>query len=374
MKKVLILYKFLPQYRVDFFNMLREVLKKNNIELNLIYGKNKNRDSFKKDEVEIEWGHYIPNKVFRIGGTELIWQPCLKYLKDQDLVIVEQANKLLLNYYLMISRYFSRYKFAYWGHGRDMQDDCSSIKNKFKYLFLDKCDWWFAYTKGVKQMLIGMGVCENIITVVQNAIDTSTIGNAYHNISDTEVNELKSALGITGQNTAIYCGSMYPEKRIDFILETCFRIRESISDFHMIFLGAGIDAPLIESAASKNDWIHYAGPQFGLDRIKYFKLASIQLMPYLVGLGILDSFALETPIITTSNPSHGPEIEYLEHNMNGIISKESLDSYAKIVIDVLKNKHYIQLISGCRKACEKYTVEQMVENFKSGLISCLTDS
>jgi glycosyltransferase involved in cell wall biosynthesis len=371
MKKVLIIYKFLPQYRVEFFNLLREVLKKDGIELNLIYGKNKNLDSLKKDEVEIEWGYYIPNKIIRIGGTELIWQPCLKHLKEQDIVVVEQANKLLLNYYLMFFRHFQKYKFALWGHGRDMQDDFTSMRNKFKYLLIDKCDWWFAYTKGVKKMLIDMDVDEKKITVVQNAIDTSTLKKAYNEIPDSALNEIKSTLGITGPNTGIYCGAMYPGKRIDFILEACFKIKASIPDFHFIFLGAGIDSHLIQKAAEKNDWIHYVGPKFGVHRVKYFKISSIQLMPYLVGLGILDSFALETPIITTEHPSHGPEIEYLESNVNGIITKNSLEIYANTAIDVLKNKQYIRLINGCKEASQNYTVEKMVENFKTGVLSCL---
>src|SRR5690606_14728374 len=102
MKKVLIIYRFLPQYRVDFYNGLRDNLRKSNIELSLVYGRLNNANSSKGDEVSIEWAKYRDSRKFNIGGIEFLWQPCLDEVKKSDMVIVEQANILLLNYYLML--------------------------------------------------------------------------------------------------------------------------------------------------------------------------------------------------------------------------------------------------------------------------------
>jgi glycosyltransferase involved in cell wall biosynthesis len=165
---------------------------------------------------------------------------------------------------------------------------------------------------------------------------------------------------------------MYPEKRLDFILEICQRVKIEIPEFNMIFIGSGIESDKVLEASNKNYWIHYVGPKFGKDRVKYFKISSIQIMPGLVGLGILDSFALETPIITTEYPFHSPEIEYLENGINGFITKDNLDDYSQTVIDTLKTKKYIDLIKGCKLSAEIYTVETMVENFKNGVLSCLS--
>src|SRR4030042_788776 len=101
MKKVLILYKYLPQYRVDFFQQLRKTLSEHDIELQLIYGKSSKKDALKKDEADIEWAKFIPNKSLNIGNLQFIWQPCLRFLKDFDLVIVQPESKLILNYYLI---------------------------------------------------------------------------------------------------------------------------------------------------------------------------------------------------------------------------------------------------------------------------------
>lgn len=372
MKKVLIIYKFLPQYRVDFFNKLRQALFLDNIELSLVYGKSLNANALRKDEVDLEWAHYVPSKMWQAGNTELLWQPCLKYLANKDLVIVEQANRLLINYYLMLARHVSSYKFAFWGHGRNRQEDPGHWKEKFKSLFLKQCDWWFAYTKEVRDMLVSYRYPINKITVVQNAFDTVTLQKFYHSIGHSETDALKKEYGISGENVGIYCGALYPDKRIGFIIDACKAIRKKVDDFHMIFLGSGNESSRVQDAVKMLDWMHYAGPVFGNDRAKYFKTASVQVMPSCVGLGILDSFAMETPIITTDEPKHGPEIGYLEPGKNGVITPNRFDAYVDAVVDTLQTKKYIRLIAACAESAKVYTVEQMVENFKNGIIRCLS--
>jgi L-malate glycosyltransferase len=371
MKKVLIIYKFLPQYRLEFFQQLKIELNKVGIELELVYGKLKNTDSLKKDEVDIDWAYFVPNKIIRFGKTELLWQPCLAHTKNKDLIIVEQANKLLINYYFSFARHFKPFKFAFWGHGRNLQEQASSIRNKFKYKFLGYCDWWFAYTEGVKRMLQSFQYPGDKITVVQNAIDTKSLIRYYHEIPDSEIDELKKLWNITGDHVGIYCGGMYMEKRLDFILEACQIIKKSVPDFHMVFVGSGINSNYLTEAEKRLDYIHYVGPKFGKERVKYFKVSSVQLMPGVVGLGILDSFALQSPIITTELPFHGPEIEYLENGVNGIITPNDINVYTQTVIDILLNKKYLSLIEGCVRSADVYTIENMVTNFKNGILKCL---
>lgn len=375
MKKVAIIFRMIHQYRKEFYDQLHESLLKDNIELTLIYGKINSKDTKSRgDQVDVEWGKFIHNKIIRIGGKELIWQPCLKDLKNKDMVIVENANKLLINYYLMLARRWMGLKFCYWGHGRNMQSNEDSIVNKFKYMYLNKCDWWFAYTQGVKDFLTSKGFPSNKITIVQNAIDTKILRQQYADVSESETKSLKNELGISGENVGIYCGAMYAEKKIDFILDSCYKIKEAVPDFQMLFLGSGIDAHKVSEAAAEHDWIHYVGPKFGQDRVKYFKIASIQIMPGAVGLGILDSFALETPLITTFQDFHGPEIYYLENEKNGLITEENLEVYSKAIIDLLVSKNYKKMIDYCRLCAGKYTIEKMVSNFKVGVLECLNSN
>ncbi len=371
MKKVLIIQQVLPHYRIEFFNLLRVELAKENIELNLIYGKSSTTYKSGPEFNVLEWGKVVKNKIIKIGKGQLCWQPLTQYVKGQDMIIVEKSNKLLLNYFLIAARKFWKFKLGFWGHGRNLQEKSNSWSNKFALLFLKQCDWWFAYTNSVKEYLIKNKYPANKITIVQNAIDTKSLQERYFEITDEEIHAMKNHLGIQGEHVAIFCGGMYANKRLDFLLETCYRIKKAIPDFHMIFVGAGEDAYKIEKAAGDNHWMHYVGAKKGLDRVIYFKISSIQLMPGLVGLGILDSFALQTPIITTNYEYHSPEVEYLVNGQNGVVTENTLEEYSQTIIEILKNNKYFDLIDGCKISAQKYTIEKMVSNFKSGILQCL---
>jgi glycosyltransferase involved in cell wall biosynthesis len=371
LNRVLIIYKFLPHYRVDFYNGLRQKLSEQGVVLDLIYGKMKNQDSMKKDEVDISWAQFIPYKTVKFLGGELIYQPYRKYLKDYDLVIVESANKLLLNYYLIYARHFNKFKLAFWGHGRNMQDHENSWANRFKYLFLDKCDWWFAYTEGVKEFVAEKGFPKEKITAVQNAIDTRFLQQTYREISREETESIKQQLGIQGEQVGLYCSGMYPEKRLDFLIESCLNVKKAVPDFHMIFIGAGVHDFKVKEAAGEHPWIHYVGPKFGTEKVPYFKMAALQLMPGLVGLGVLDSFALQTPIVTTPYEFHSPEIEYLEDGRNGYMADNHVDAFAQTVIQALLSESYKDMLDYCQECAGLYTNEAMVNNFAGGILDCL---
>ena len=374
MKKVAIVQKALVQYRKDFHNQLRKKLKENGVELTLIYSKYHGPDSAKKDEIDLEWGTLVPSKFIQLGPLQLLWQSSLQHIKGQDLVIVEQANKNLLNYILFAKRYLGGQKFAYWGHGVNRQINQNDIRNKFKKAFQNKSDWWFAYTQKVKEYLIESGYPAEQITSVDNAIDTKFLSNTYDQISNDEIKKIKEELNIASDNIGIYCGGIYKEKKIGFLIEVCKLIRKEISDFHFLVIGSGPDAPLIEEAEKECPWIHYLGPKFARQKIQYFKLAKVFLMPGLVGLAILDSFAMQTPIVTTDYPFHSPEIEYLEEGKNGLITKESVTEYSEAVVRVMKDERLrASLIEGCKKSTQKYTVENMVNNFANGILKCLNN-
>jgi L-malate glycosyltransferase len=372
-KKVLIIQQIMPEYRVAFFALLKAELEKCGIALDLIYGAGNTVSDFKNDSA-LPWATRISSKSLSIGKLKLKWQPATKFLADKDLIIVEKANKLILNYYIIIARKFWKNRLGFWGHGRNLQANAQSPRNRINRLVLKKCDWWWAYTKGVKDFLIQNQYPPSRITVVQNSIDTHSLRMQLAEVDESEIVTLKKQFGITSNHTAIYCGRMYTEKRLSFILETCYLVKAKIPEFHMIFIGSGPDSKLAEIASASNNWIHFLGAISGRERVKYFKLASIQLIPGSVGLGILDSFALETPIITTIHSQHGPEIEYLENGINGIITRNTLEDYSKTVTDILNEYKYLELVEGCIRSSKEYSIEKMVENFKKGVVSCLNSN
>lgn len=371
MKKIAIVSKTLPHYRTSFFNGLRENLLSKNIELVLIYGQPSHRDSQKSDAVDVDWGIKVPNKIIKMGRVELYWQPVLKHLKDVDLVIVEQASKLLLNYILVMQNVIGIRKVAFWGHGKNFQ---KSSSNKFgewiKKQISTHVHWWFAYNDLSAEIVQAMGFPRENITSVQNAIDTRSLTESFQKITQDEIVAVHKELDINSDNIAIFSGGMYPEKQIPFLLESLIHIRKQMPDFHMVFIGGGVDAKLVAQAAAENLWIHFLGPVFGNKIVPYFAISKVILIPGAAGLVVLDSFAFETPIITINIPSHGPEISYLVNMENGLIIKESSSpsDYAVEVVKLLQDSEKLyMLIQGCKASREKFTIENMIDKFVEGV-------
>lgn len=371
MAKVSIICKSVEHYRIDFFDQLYKALQKNNICLQIIAGE------YHDKEKNPPWLVIVPNKSICFLGREMIWQPCLSFIKDSDLVIVEQANKLLLNYYLLLSRIISKKMIAFWGHGRNFQSkDKNSFEEKIKSYIAKRPDWWFAYTQRSVDLLNNIGYTKGKITRVNNAIDTTDMIDKYSEITDSETNQLAKELNIGGANTGIYIGALYKAKKIDFLIESCLLVKQQVSDFELIIVGSGEDQDYVNNMAEKYHWIHYAGPIYGDEKLKYLKLAKVFLLPGVIGLAILDAFATETPPVLIAQEGHGPEISYLHPGENGLlIDTADQNHYANQLTQLLSDEDkYVSLVEGCRKSAREYSLEKMVANFCNGILQALSIS
>jgi glycosyltransferase involved in cell wall biosynthesis len=357
----------MPQYRIDFFNLLKDNLNSKGIELIVIYGKS--ADLTRNDELDIPWAIYRKNKVINFFGKPVYWQPVLNLINKNDLVIVEQANALLVNYCLLYLRSIGKIKFAYWGHGKNRQGNAKSVLNVFKQFLINKCDHWFAYTKSVKEYLIENKVNEEVITVLNNSIDTVKLRAQYLKIPETDAIALRSKLEINENDPVlIYCGALYKEKKLDFLLDALIIIHTKIPEVKMIFMGAGPEKDLITNFCSENNWSHYVGVKFDLDKIPYFKISNAFLMPGAVGLAALDALSMMTPMILCDIETHGPEIDYLTNGHNAIITNNTIEDYSKAVVDYLKNKEIQKkLIANCHTSIASISLESMVTNFSIGI-------
>ncbi len=210
--------------------------------------------------------------------------------------------------------------------------------------------------------------------MVQNAIDTVALRQWRAAIGRESIPPLRARWNVHGGTVAIFVGSLYNEKGISFLLDAAHAIRHRINDFELVVVGAGPDQGFVQRAASEYAWIHYHGPRFGWEKVQLFSLARVMLLPGLAGLGVLDSFALEVPLVTIDLEGHGPEIEYLENGKNGIklAAGTNPDEYAEAVASLMTDEARLrQLRAGCRAAADVYTLEAMVQRFADGVLGAL---
>lgn len=365
----LIIFESLPIYRIEFYNLLQEKLKSDNITLKLIFG-GAAPTVEERPGLRIKSAIFKTNRVIKIGPIKLVWQPCMKEIKTADVVIVQQASKLLINYILLFRRMLGKQTFAFWGHGHNMQSRSYNVLNIFKRLYSNYADWWFAYTEGVKYFLIQNGYKEKQITVVQNAINTKKLLEDYNSMTEKELSDIRNMYNIEPEDKVlIYCGRLYKEKRIPFLIEAADRLEKELGYvFKLIVIGAGPDEVILKSATKGRPWLIVPGPRYGRQKAAFFKLADIFLFPGAIGLGVLDSFALETPIVTTKYPYHGPEYEYLINGYNGLVTENNMKEYVETVLALINNKEQLNTLKrNCITSAQKYSIENMVTNFAEGV-------
>ena len=374
--RVAIIYKYIPQYRFDFFTQLMDMSCRNNLDLKIIYGDPGQLDRSKGDSVDLRSGTFVRNRFIPVGSGELIWQPVLNEVREVDLVIGEQANKLLLNPLLIGRQFLGGPKFAFWGHGRNFQATGQrKLSELVKRRMVRLPHWWFTYTDGTAQIIEDAGHPAARTTVLYNAIDTRGLASIRASTRQAQLKDLASRIGVVSDNVCCYVGGMYAEKRIAFLLEACRRIRAKVPDFQMILVGSGPDAHLVRRFCEEHHWAIYLGSVFGAEKARYMLLSKYMLMPGLVGLAVLDTFALSVPIVTTNVPFHSPEIEYVEHDRNGIVVNpfDDVEHYADQVAGLLANEERrATLRAGCERAAAVYTVERMVERFFDGMTRALS--
>jgi glycosyltransferase involved in cell wall biosynthesis len=376
-RRVLIIQGQVKQYRVPFFDKLHVALEADGITLRVGYSDPPPRENSRRDNCDLSSEYGVKVKGYWGLGERVIWQPLSGEVAAADLVIVEQANKYVMNHLLLLCSILGVKKIAFWGLGENKQGGQLEISEWYRRRTLNWTDWWFAYTEGTAAYLAQRGVPREKITAVQNSVDTRKLRDQLAGISEMEICREKEKLGIEpGVPIGVFCGMLDPVKAVPFLIESAKLVKKEVPEFHLIIAGGGADASLAQEAASASGgWIHSVGPKFGAEKALILKMGDIFTLPGRVGLAILDAFAAGLPLLTTDLPIHGPEAEYMEDGVNGLKTAHAVEAYATAVIDVLSNPYRLKALrEGAAKSAEKYSIEAMVRNFHSGIVQCLTEA
>jgi glycosyltransferase involved in cell wall biosynthesis len=370
-----IIQRILPHYRIPFFNNLAVRLAEHNIDLQCIYGQESPGTVPKTIQTDAKWAIFRKNKYIRFFGQELVWQKLSSVDLQSDLIIIEQANRLLSNYPLLTKRKKGR-KIAFWGHGRNLQSNDNMGREFLKRSLANKVDWWFAYTEMSKEIVLENGFPENNITTVNNTIDTLSMKSSISAVTKEKVESVYKQFNITDPGrTCLYCGGLHPSKKLDFLLNASELIYKAEPRFSLLVVGDGPESGKMRQASIKHNWLHYAGPHFGESLAPFLKASQLLLMPGPVGLVIIDSFVAKVPIVTTISGFHGPEIAYLRDGLNGVETAFNEKAYSERVIQLLNNKESIQkLKTGCQNSAEAFSIGRMVNNFAAGIQRCISGS
>ncbi len=372
MQKVLIIQSEMKRYRIPFFSALHAALRRDGIELTVAYSNSHISHSDRGDRAELPApiGKKVKGWWF---FNRLLYQPLWREIFASDLVIVGPEGKYLNNPALLILSFLKLKTIAFWGLGPNRYPDRSAVSEWIKRCFFTCVDWWFAYTPTVVAYLKQRGMPADRITNVQNASDSAELIKLIAEIPQEEVSRAKLALtGSAQAQVGFYCGMLAEIKAIPLLIETARLVKQKCPEFHLVLIGNGPERPWLENAIAGEDWLHYLGSKYGRESALYYKMADVFLLAGTAGLAIVDCFAAGLPLLVTDMQTHPPEISYIVDGENGRIAPHEAQGFANSIIEVLSSPSVMEMIrEGARRSGAQYTMEAMVENFRSGVKECL---
>ncbi len=370
--EVAIVYKSLPHYRVPLYQALRDRLDDEGVDLRLLIGDPPVGEPSRHDTATLDWAEHVPQRELRLGSRGLVWQQVLGQVRSSDLVVVEQASKLLANNVLALWRHLGGPSLGLWGHGVNRDErHRSRIGEWWKRRTITDCDWWFAYTAGTADLVVRSGFPRSRVTDLQNATDTRSLRSTTAARSATS-HSVRTTAG--GPDRVAFVGSLYAGKGLAELVTTVDRVRDLVGDVELVVVGDGEDRGILEAAARERPWIRLIGPRTGDELAAALEGVRCILCPAAVGLVVLDACALGIPVVAARADNHGPEIDYVIDGVNGVVSDQAAEhpAYAEAVASVLVDDElHDRLVEGCAETARTHTVEEMASRFADGILRCL---
>lgn len=369
---VLIVEEYIPEYRRRFFEMLEAALDSESIRLVVAVAMASPTLAARGDAAgTMPMVRSLRASSLSIAGRRLTFRSLSGLATDSDLVVVGQALRHLENYPLLL-RQGRGPKVALWGHGTRHVKPATRLERFVERRVTRSAHWFFAYTQRGADRVVASGFPRERITVVQNTFDARQLAALREGVTADEQLQLRHELGLPEQNVCLYVGALDASKRIAFLLDACSVVASRIPEFALVVAGDGPQRPLVEESLASHSWLRYVGRATGEQKARLGAVSDLLLMPGAVGLVAVDSFALQTPIVTTLWPYHGPEVDYLEDGVNARISGDSVDRFAQTVEQVLLDRDELtRLKAACAAATTRYTLESMVTNFAGGVVAAL---
>lgn len=368
-RRVLVVQRRMTHYRVPFFEILRRDLRDAGLELCLAHGEPTAQEATKRDSGELSWAVRLPTRYFLDG--RLCWQPFGHLARDAAVTVITAENKLVCN---LAEQYFARgRRVMLWGHGANLQGDRQSLRERFKARVALRADWWLAYTDMSRDLVRELGFPAERITVLDNSVDTTEMRGQFEAVTPAAQAALRAELGLGGGPVGLFLGSLYFEKRIDFLIDAARAIRARVPGFELLVMGTGPQQSLVQAFAAEAPWVKVLGLRKGPDKALAASLADVMLNPGLVGLNILDSFAGGLPMLTTDCGLHSPEIAYLKPGVNGVMTPDSLQVYVDACVALLQDAPRREAMRArCLADAAHYTLEHMSAQFTQGVVGALS--
>ncbi|MDQ1124483.1 glycosyltransferase family 4 protein [Microbacterium trichothecenolyticum] len=308
MDELSIVQPYVPRYRVPFFDGLADALHADGVRLRVIAGSPTGAQAERQDAASAPWLETVESRVLAVGRRHLSLTSSRKLWRGSDAVIVPYQGTSLDALSALLRR--NDRKVGVWGHIASYTSPLNALDGAIERWQLRRADHVFAYMPSGAAFARRAGVTPDRITTTMNSIDSAELEREVAALTGTTARQKLRERGVPDGPYLAYVGGLDESKRISFLAHALDIVRERGSDVHVVVLGLGGQAGVLDRAASRGQ-VSMLGYGAAADKAAVLVGAEAVVNPGRVGLIAVDCLAARTPLITTDWPWHAPELEYL---------------------------------------------------------------
>jgi glycosyltransferase involved in cell wall biosynthesis len=369
-KKIAIVQKLIPHYRIDFFKKICEQSKN---QVMVFHSTEISSDGL------AESGEFVfPNqKIHKFAHRYFFYQCIVKKLLSGkfDLIVMGPELRIFSNTLVWLLSFFTRSKIVWWTHGFNLH-----IQNKgfsfvvdrvFKTLMMKKCHNILLYNDYRIDELVAWGIDPEKMIVLNNAINEKPYQLALKKVNRECIDRIETATR-SSNHTLLFIGRLTQSKRADLVIELAEKLVTSLPDLRVFIIGEGKERPKLELKTKKmglSENIFFLGSINNPDELSgYMTLTDFSILPGAVGLSIVHSMICGLPLVTLQDSPHNPEISYLRDNYNGFAAN-GLKEMKDWIIEQFENPSKIrEMKENCLRMIETdVNLDHMVSQFLKGI-------
>lgn len=361
-RRFAIVQEYVPEYRAPLFDRLAAALSAEGDELTVFAGEPAGTLAQRRDGIRTRpWLRKIRQRELNLLGKRLTIRALPRDVWRADLIVVEQARRNLDVPVLLLWPRTAR-KTALWGHGADVVKVPSRFERLYSRLITRKAAWFFAYTPSGAEWAAEIGRDPRRTTILYNSIDVGQLQE-----------DLRSVQTTTSAHLVCFIGGLDASKKISELIAIGEAAHRADPAFRLAVGGDGRLRGAVQSAADRFPWLDYRGPVSGRAKASMLFESELLLLPGRVGLTAIDSLAAGRPIVTLASSLHGPEFGYLEPGRTCVVS-DGVEDAARSIVTLLRDRQALATMQdSCRRASQKYSIENMAQYFHGGLKEAIKD-
>ncbi len=337
MKKILLITNIPNPYRVPLFNVLNEQMKKEQLQLKVVFASaGYSRRYFKLSSNEFNFEHVILNGA-TISSSKDSEKTYFLYKGLWTLLRKEKPNKIIVSGFssatmmVFIWRIFTGTKYIIWSGSIEKENRNSNILRTLqRKLLCSFASAFVVYGSKAKKYLQINGVSENKITIAINTVDTDFFRSETLKLRNENIK-------INKPITFTYLGYLVPRKNVLLLLETINIVSKSRANFQLDIIGEGSAKAELEKYVSENNLtsiVKFHGFKQKEEIPAFFAKSNALLFQTdfdIWGLVLNEAMAAGVPCLSSTNA--GATYDLIQNGINGfcVDFKDKNDIAAKMI-------------------------------------------